>query len=149
MWEFILHIISNKIRVNKMRYCIVCYLLLHYYEESTVEWNSFICCVFSILLHTYCWGNIISCTFFILSESLVITYSRSSGPGGQNVNVVNTKVDVRFHVESAEWLSKELRTKILDKVIKITIWYLYQSLCSWTIKIIFSTCFKLEIIYCR
>lgn len=51
---------------------------------------------------------------YIPMESLVITYSRSSGPGGQNVNMVNTKVDVRFHVESAEWLSKDLRAKILD-----------------------------------
>lgn len=51
---------------------------------------------------------------YIPLESLVITYSRSSGPGGQNVNMVSTKVDIRFHVESAEWLSKDLRTKVLD-----------------------------------
>lgn len=35
---------------------------------------------------------------------LEISYSRSSGPGGQNVNKVNSKVEIRFHLETATWI---------------------------------------------
>jgi len=49
-------------------------------------------------------------------EELEITYSTSSGPGGQNVNKVNTKVDLRFKVESAQWLNEEIRQKLIDIV---------------------------------
>ncbi|ENN70511.1 peptidyl-tRNA hydrolase ICT1, mitochondrial [Dendroctonus ponderosae] len=52
---------------------------------------------------------------YIPLDQLEITYSRSSGPGGQNVNKVNTKVDVRFHPNSAKWLSDKVKTKLLEK----------------------------------
>merc|ERR1711970_334470 len=52
---------------------------------------------------------------YIPIESVKITYSCSSGPGGQNVNKVNTKVDLRFHIESAQWLTDELKKKVTDK----------------------------------
>ncbi|KAF7271729.1 hypothetical protein GWI33_015438 [Rhynchophorus ferrugineus] len=52
---------------------------------------------------------------FIPIDQLQITYSRSTGPGGQNVNKVNTKVDVRFHLQSATWLSDEVKSKITEK----------------------------------
>ncbi|KAG1935625.1 peptidyl-tRNA hydrolase ICT1, mitochondrial [Pimephales promelas] len=48
-------------------------------------------------------------------EKLKITYSRSSGPGGQHVNKVNTKAEVRFHVQTAEWITEEVRREILLK----------------------------------
>uniref|UniRef100_A0A1B6LZH8 Large ribosomal subunit protein mL62 n=1 Tax=Graphocephala atropunctata TaxID=36148 RepID=A0A1B6LZH8_9HEMI len=51
---------------------------------------------------------------YIPIDSLTITYSNSSGPGGQNVNTVKTKVDVRFQVDKAEWLSPNTRTRIAD-----------------------------------
>ncbi|XP_053694918.1 peptidyl-tRNA hydrolase ICT1, mitochondrial [Sabethes cyaneus] len=51
---------------------------------------------------------------FIPLEKLQITYSRSSGPGGQNVNTVSTKVDVRFHLESADWLSEYVRKRLSE-----------------------------------
>ncbi|CAG9863543.1 unnamed protein product [Phyllotreta striolata] len=54
-------------------------------------------------------------TGYIPVEDLEITYSRSSGPGGQNVNKVNTKVDIRFHVQSAKWLNEEAKQKLLEK----------------------------------
>merc|ERR1711868_53402 len=47
-------------------------------------------------------------------NKLDITYMRSSGPGGQNVNKVNTKVEIRFHVESADWLPQTSRDNILE-----------------------------------
>jgi ribosome-associated protein len=49
------------------------------------------------------------------SEFLVLT-SRSSGPGGQNVNKVNTKVEIHFNVQLSSGLSaseKELICKNL------------------------------------
>ncbi|CAH0564547.1 unnamed protein product [Brassicogethes aeneus] len=52
---------------------------------------------------------------FIPIEELDITYSRSSGPGGQNVNKVNTKVDVRFKIESAKWINDDIKPKLLEK----------------------------------
>jgi peptidyl-tRNA hydrolase ICT1 len=48
-------------------------------------------------------------------NELTKTFSCSSGPGGQNVNKVATKVDVRFHVESATWLTPDVKYKILEK----------------------------------
>ncbi|XP_001952371.1 peptidyl-tRNA hydrolase ICT1, mitochondrial [Acyrthosiphon pisum] len=53
-------------------------------------------------------------TGYIPVEELEITYSTSSGPGGQNVNKVNTKVDLRFKVESAQWLNEEIRQKLIN-----------------------------------
>ncbi|XP_062976367.1 large ribosomal subunit protein mL62 isoform X2 [Elgaria multicarinata webbii] len=43
---------------------------------------------------------------------LSISYSRSSGPGGQNVNKVNTKAEVRFHLSSADWIAEDVRQKM-------------------------------------
>ncbi|XP_045476037.1 peptidyl-tRNA hydrolase ICT1, mitochondrial [Harmonia axyridis] len=52
---------------------------------------------------------------FIPLEELEISYSRSSGPGGQNVNKVNTKTEVRFKLDSVTWLSNDIKTKLLEK----------------------------------
>ncbi|XP_012217354.1 large ribosomal subunit protein mL62 [Linepithema humile] len=52
---------------------------------------------------------------YIPLDKIQITYSASSGPGGQNVNSVNTKVDLRFQVNNATWLSEEIRTKLLEQ----------------------------------
>lgn len=52
---------------------------------------------------------------YIPMDKVQVTYSRSSGPGGQNVNKINTKVDLRFHLASAEWLSPELKEKLSIK----------------------------------
>lgn len=53
---------------------------------------------------------------FIPLDKVEITYSASSGPGGQNVNRVNTKVDLRFQVSTAAWLAEEIRTKLAEQV---------------------------------
>uniref|UniRef100_G3MTD8 Large ribosomal subunit protein mL62 n=1 Tax=Amblyomma maculatum TaxID=34609 RepID=G3MTD8_AMBMU len=43
---------------------------------------------------------------------LEISYSRSSGPGGQNVNKVNSKVEIRFHLETASWIPAAGRERL-------------------------------------
>lgn len=42
-----------------------------------------------------------------LKEECIFQTSRSSGAGGQNVNKVNTKVELRFHIDSSTVLSAE------------------------------------------
>ncbi|KAI8546468.1 hypothetical protein RHMOL_Rhmol07G0120100 [Rhododendron molle] len=50
----------------------------------------------------------------ITLDHVTTNFARSSGPGGQNVNKVNTKVDMRFNVKNAYWLSERVRDKILQ-----------------------------------
>ncbi|XP_077183987.1 large ribosomal subunit protein mL62 [Paroedura picta] len=45
-------------------------------------------------------------------DRVSVSYSRSSGPGGQNVNKVNTKAEVRFHLASADWITEDVRQKM-------------------------------------
>ncbi|XP_040033513.2 large ribosomal subunit protein mL62 [Gasterosteus aculeatus] len=48
-------------------------------------------------------------------DRLTVTYSRSSGPGGQHVNKVSTKAEVRFHVLTADWIPEDVRRNIFEK----------------------------------
>lgn len=50
----------------------------------------------------------------ITLDHVTMNFARSSGPGGQNVNKVNTKVDMRFNVKNAYWLSERVRDRILQ-----------------------------------
>lgn len=55
-------------------------------------------------------------------DEFVFKASRSSGAGGQNVNKVNTKVELRFNIKNSQLLSdveKELMLKKLFKKINI------------------------------
>ncbi|KAI8071133.1 uncharacterized protein B0P05DRAFT_580380 [Gilbertella persicaria] len=45
-------------------------------------------------------------------EHVSISFSKSSGPGGQNVNKVNTKVDLRLSLSKADWLPDYAKQKI-------------------------------------
>ncbi len=54
--------------------------------------------------------------FALLKRELVFSASRSSGPGGQNVNKVNTKVTVRWDVMVSQAISEEARTLLLQKL---------------------------------
>ncbi len=45
-------------------------------------------------------------------EKLSVSFSRSSGAGGQNVNKVSTKADVRFALEDAAWLAPGVRARL-------------------------------------
>lgn len=48
-------------------------------------------------------------------EDMRLTASRSSGPGGQNVNKVNTKVTLHWQVESSTQLPADVRARFLVK----------------------------------
>ncbi|GAV84939.1 RF-1 domain-containing protein [Cephalotus follicularis] len=50
----------------------------------------------------------------ITLDHVTVSFARSGGPGGQNVNKVNTKVDMRFNVNNAYWLSERVREKIMQ-----------------------------------
>ncbi len=52
----------------------------------------------------------------LLLPELVFTTSRSSGPGGQNVNKVNTKVTLKFDVRQSVALRPEQKELILKKI---------------------------------
>jgi ribosome-associated protein len=52
----------------------------------------------------------------MLEKELVFTASRSDGPGGQNVNKVNSKVTLRFDVAQSQVLTDEEKI-ILEKKI--------------------------------
>lgn len=47
-----------------------------------------------------------------LESELEFAASRSGGPGGQNVNKVNTKVELRFNIEKSEFLNELQKQKI-------------------------------------
>jgi peptidyl-tRNA hydrolase ICT1 len=44
-------------------------------------------------------------------ERITATFSRSSGAGGQNVNKVNTKAEVRFSLADADWMAPDVRAR--------------------------------------
>ena len=45
-------------------------------------------------------------------ERLTATFSRSSGAGGQNVNKVSTKAEVRFVLADASWMAEGVRARL-------------------------------------
>jgi ribosome-associated protein len=51
-----------------------------------------------------------------LGKELIFSASRSDGPGGQNVNKVNSKVTLKFDVARSEILSPEEKDIILKKL---------------------------------
>lgn len=52
----------------------------------------------------------------LLSKALQFSTSRSSGPGGQNVNKVNTKVTLKLDIAHAEALTEDERQMLLHKL---------------------------------
>jgi ribosome-associated protein len=52
----------------------------------------------------------------IPEDELVVSFARSGGPGGQNVNKVNTKVLLRFDVAASPSLTNEQKARILGRL---------------------------------
>lgn len=52
------------------------------------------------------------------SSELIFSFSRSSGPGGQNVNKVSTKAELRFHILNSALLSQDEKALLSDKLAK-------------------------------
>lgn len=52
----------------------------------------------------------------LIGRELTFSTSRSSGPGGQNVNKVNTKVTLAFDIAASQLLTEEERTILLEKL---------------------------------
>ncbi len=50
------------------------------------------------------------------TTELVFSASRSSGPGGQNVNKVSTKMELRFHVVNSALLSEDEKKLLMEKL---------------------------------
>ena len=51
-----------------------------------------------------------------LSSEFIFQASRSSGPGGQNVNKVNSKIELRFHIQNSIVLSDIQKEILLSKL---------------------------------
>jgi len=51
-----------------------------------------------------------------LDSEFVFQTSRSSGPGGQNVNKVNSRVELRFDIPSSALLTDERKQLLLKKL---------------------------------
>jgi len=48
----------------------------------------------------------------VTKDKFTFKYVRSSGPGGQNVNKLNTKVELRINIENSKWIPCEGQQKI-------------------------------------
>ncbi|MEI7830283.1 MAG: alternative ribosome rescue aminoacyl-tRNA hydrolase ArfB [Prolixibacteraceae bacterium] len=50
------------------------------------------------------------------ANEFVFQATRSSGPGGQNVNKVSSKVELRFNVSESQFLSEEEKLIVTEKL---------------------------------
>ena len=48
-------------------------------------------------------------------REICFSFTRSSGPGGQNVNKVNSKVVLRWNVFDSRYISEDVRIRFIEK----------------------------------
>ena len=53
---------------------------------------------------------------FVPEDELVFKSSRSSGPGGQNVNKLNTKITLLFNINDSKYLSDSQKEMVYKKL---------------------------------
>lgn len=58
----------------------------------------------------------ISANIIIPSRDLSVSYARSGGPGGQNVNKVASKAILRFRPRECDAIPIEIRARIIEKL---------------------------------
>ena len=52
-----------------------------------------------------------------LSGELIYSSSRSSGPGGQNVNKVNTRIELRYNITGSSLLNDEEKARLQSALV--------------------------------
>lgn len=55
-------------------------------------------------------------TLSISEDELQFNFIRSSGPGGQNVNKVNSCVRLSFSIPESQWLSQSQKDRLMHKL---------------------------------
>lgn len=50
-----------------------------------------------------------------LEDSIEVKFIKSSGPGGQSVNKLNSKAEVRLKISEATWIPVDVREKLNEK----------------------------------